>query len=92
MMSIDYQKDYTLDEVVKDNLIQWVRSYQTLYNMVTDYDEKWKRKCQEVTNESKIKSISVGRLGAKKIEKMFINWKEISNFLNLHNIQHSFTL
>ena len=89
MIEIDAKKDYTLEEVIKNGLIPWVRSYPTLYNMVTEYIEGV-RVPIKVTTDSKIRTTSIWRPWAKKIEKLFIKGEEISIFLNYHDISHRF--
>ena len=86
-MSIELNKMYTLDEVVKLGVIPNATSHSGMYNLVTEKKASnsnklgWKRVLAEITTSTSIKAVHGGQPWNKISGKIRVEGKEIVKFL-----------
>jgi hypothetical protein len=87
-MIIELEKDYSLEEIVNDKLIPWVKTYATLYTRLYEFEENWKRVLAKETTKRKILAHWQWIPWCMRVFKLHIKGRELSKFLKLHNLPH----
>lgn len=88
MLELESKKYYSLQDVVNKKLIPWVTGYQTLYNLVTIFDNEGHRKYATKTTDTHILASVIQRPWAKRASKIFLRSESIAQFLDFHKLEY----